>query len=172
MGQMPTANLDGQTVARWEAAIGCLERPATDDEAQALVAVLPQEAGDHLRLCWKLMTFIESAPNWLVAGAALEGDGHWETYLRQRAERGGNSMKQMLRHLAIVNGRKRSAVPIGLLFGVLAIRNVVAIPGAVDGGDSFFIAVLVLSTVLLVVVGAFELVGWRLAKQETRSGSA
>jgi hypothetical protein len=62
--------------------------PATDEEAAAVLEVLPPGDDSAYSLAWHLLHFIESAPSW-PEWDLLDDRSDWVTYLWERAERGG-----------------------------------------------------------------------------------
>jgi hypothetical protein len=83
---MPSESGDEAVWAGWHEAVEALRPPATDEEARALVQVLPRDDSSGFGLAWAVVHFIESAPNWPLADAFVE-DGSWVQFLRERAGR-------------------------------------------------------------------------------------
>ena len=77
---------DEDTVAIYQREIEALDAPASDEEAAALVAVLPRSNDSLFGLAWSVVHFIETAPAWPDA-QALDGDGPWVAVLRDRVEK-------------------------------------------------------------------------------------
>ncbi len=89
LGQMPVeTDADEETVKRFQEGVEALVAPASDDEAIALLNVLPQDDDSLFGLAWSVLGFIETAPNW-PDRTALDDRNWWVTFLRERAERGG-----------------------------------------------------------------------------------
>ncbi len=91
LGRMPPETAGDQDWAAWTEAVTALPDRAKDEEAVALLNVLPAGEDSGFGLAWALVHFIESAPHWrAVAEVASEAgdDGHWVCLLRDRAERG------------------------------------------------------------------------------------
>jgi hypothetical protein len=88
MGQLPTEAVgDDAFWDPWEQAVRALANPATDEEAAAVLAVLPPGEDSAYSLAWHLLHFIESAPSW-PEWDLLDDRSYWVTFLRERAERG------------------------------------------------------------------------------------
>jgi hypothetical protein len=85
---MPDEAAPVEVVEEFERQVRQLEPPATDQEARALLEVLPADDNTFFGLAWSVLTFIETAPAWPETDA-LDDRGWWLTFLRERAERGG-----------------------------------------------------------------------------------
>src|SRR5690348_3929897 len=85
LGPMPSE--DGTTpeqVNAYEEQIKRLTKPVSDDEARALIQILPQGQSDsYFGLAWTVLHLIESSPHWPLTDA-LQGDTEWIWLLRQR----------------------------------------------------------------------------------------
>lgn len=79
---------DVEQLRQYEEAIERLPRPATTAEAQALLALFPEDDDTVFGLAWSLLHHIETAPNW-PEGADLNGECWWVRFLHDRAVRGG-----------------------------------------------------------------------------------
>jgi hypothetical protein len=87
LGVMPTErDADEATVRLYQSQIDLLVAPASDEEAVALVRVLPTTEESLFGLAWSVVHFIESAPSW-PEPSALSGDGPWVAVLRGRADK-------------------------------------------------------------------------------------
>lgn len=64
-----------------------LDGPATDDEAEALLDVLPTDDGSAFGLARTVLHFIESAPGWPLR-EALDDRSWWVRFMRERVEHG------------------------------------------------------------------------------------
>jgi hypothetical protein len=86
LGRMPTEEeADEATVEAFEVAVGALESPATDEEAAALLDVLPATEATMFGAAWAVLHFIETSPGWPLQGQ-LDDRTWWVTFLRQRAD--------------------------------------------------------------------------------------
>jgi hypothetical protein len=89
LGRMPADEAaDEATLEAFDAACRALETPATDEEAVALLDVLPATDATLFGGAWVVLHFIETAPGWPVP-EELNDRSWWVTFLRERAERGG-----------------------------------------------------------------------------------
>lgn len=87
-GQLPTEDVgDDSLWESWERSVRALAMPATDEEAAAVLGVLPPGEDSAYALAWHLLHFIESAPSW-PNWDLLDDRSWWVTFLRERAERG------------------------------------------------------------------------------------
>lgn len=86
LGQLPPETAEDAPCSGWEAALLRLDAPATDDEAKALLDVLPADEGSAFGLAWAVLHFIETAPGWPMWDA-LNDRSEWVQFLRERAER-------------------------------------------------------------------------------------
>jgi hypothetical protein len=88
MGQLPTEEVgDDRFWEPWERAVRAITKPATDEEAAAVLDVLPPGEDSAYALAWHLLHFVESAPNW-PDWSLLDDRSPWVVFLRERAERG------------------------------------------------------------------------------------
>lgn len=71
----------------WQAAVDRLAAPAIDEEAMALLPVLPAEDGSGFGLAWTVLHFIETTPGWRLR-EALDDRSWWVRFQHERAERG------------------------------------------------------------------------------------
>jgi hypothetical protein len=90
LGRMPTdeqADAEPVRAARWERLVGALDAqaPVTDDEAAALVRLLPEDGSDSFGVAWTLVHLVESAPGWPLRPVLEQLDGPWADVLRRRA---------------------------------------------------------------------------------------
>lgn len=86
---MPSeAAVDQEVLDQYQAAAESIVRPATDEEAVALLGVLPSDDDSIFGGAWALVHFIETAPGWPIR-EVLDDRGWWVRFLRERAERGG-----------------------------------------------------------------------------------
>jgi hypothetical protein len=67
---------------RFQAAILNLQKPATDEEATALVDLMSRCDDSMYGLTWNVAHFVESAPGWPVE-TLFEREGFWPESLRQ-----------------------------------------------------------------------------------------
>jgi len=87
-GQLPNENVGEEESWRpWESAVRALPRPATDEEALAVLNVLPAGEDSAYGLAWEIVHFVETAPGWPPA-EALDDRSPWVVLLRERWERG------------------------------------------------------------------------------------
>ena len=85
MGQLPSEEIgDDAFWIPWEKAVRALIDPATDEEAAAVLDVLPSGEDSAYALAWHLLHFAESAPSWELR----DDRSYWVTFMRERAERG------------------------------------------------------------------------------------
>jgi hypothetical protein len=88
MGRMPTEDVGDDTCWEpWERAVRALINPATDEEAAAVLDVLPRGENSAYALAWHLLHVVESAPGW-PESTVLDDRSPWVVFLRERAERG------------------------------------------------------------------------------------
>lgn len=88
LGQLPlerTATVDQVRVV--EALVKGLSKPATDEEARALVRVFGTDS--CFGLAWAVLRFIESAPGWPLVDCLTDDSNDWIKELRERSVRGG-----------------------------------------------------------------------------------
>jgi hypothetical protein len=87
-GQLPNEGVgDDAFWEPWENAVRALTKPATDEEALAVLDVLPAGEDSSYGLAWHIVHFVESAPGWPPLGA-LDDRSPWVVFLRERWERG------------------------------------------------------------------------------------
>lgn len=87
LGQLPPATAEDAPWPGWEAALRRLDAPATDDEAEALLDVLPADEGSAFGgLAWTVLHFIETASGWPLR-EALDDRSWWVRFMRERVER-------------------------------------------------------------------------------------
>src|SRR6185437_15835490 len=61
-----------------------LTKPVSDDEARALIQILPRgQSGSYFGLAWSVLHLIESAPHWPLLDS-IQGDTEWIQRLRER----------------------------------------------------------------------------------------
>lgn len=87
LGQLPlerTATVE--QVRAVEALVKGLSKPATDEEARALVRVFRDDS--CFGLAWVVLHFIESAPGWPLMDCLTEDSNEWIKELRERSIRG------------------------------------------------------------------------------------
>jgi hypothetical protein len=88
----PTVCSDA-TVAWAETAIRTLHRPATDEEAAALLPLLSRaQENSCYGLLFQLVHFVESAPNWPPAELLDSISGPWLDVLRTGLKNAGRSV--------------------------------------------------------------------------------
>jgi hypothetical protein len=88
MGRLPNEDVGDEAFWEpWERAVRALTNPATDDEAAAVLDVLPRGEDSSYALAWHLLHFVESAPGW-PDWDLLDDRSPWVVFLRERAERG------------------------------------------------------------------------------------
>lgn len=63
-----------------------IQKPVTDDEARALVALFGPD--DYFGLVWPLVSLIESAPGWPLQDCLQSSKHEWIEMLKQRVENG------------------------------------------------------------------------------------
>jgi hypothetical protein len=84
LGPMPSEeSADEEVVAEYQATVEQLTSPASDEEAAALVPLLPMSGDSLFGLAWTLVHFIESSPGW--PDLKVLGDDPWTRVLRERA---------------------------------------------------------------------------------------
>jgi hypothetical protein len=87
-GQLPSESVGDQEFwTPWEEAVRALTSPATDEEALAVLEVLPSGEDSSYGLAWHIVHFVETAPGWPLPGA-LDDRSPWVVFLRERWERG------------------------------------------------------------------------------------
>jgi hypothetical protein len=88
MGRLPNEDVGEEAFWEpWERAVRALTNPATDEEAVAVLDVLPRGEDSSFALAWHLLHFVESAPGW-PDWDLLDDRSPWVVFLRERAERG------------------------------------------------------------------------------------
>jgi len=90
LGRMPSDVEDPspERVDLYVQALDVLPGPLTDDEAVALLGLLPLDSSSMYEVAWTLLHAVESAPGWPIQGT-LDGPTWWITLLRERCERAG-----------------------------------------------------------------------------------
>src|SRR5262245_7562261 len=83
----PIKHPDMNVLARQDALIRKLHKPATDDEARALIQVFGCD--ECFGLAWTVLHFIESAPGWPIEECLADESSEWVQRLRLRAINGG-----------------------------------------------------------------------------------
>lgn len=85
LGPMPSEH--GATIEQVNAYGELIERltkPVSDDEARALIQILPQgQSSSYFGLAWAVLHLIESAPRWPLMDS-MQGDTEWILRLRER----------------------------------------------------------------------------------------
>ena len=71
----------------WQQAAEALPAPATDEEAAAVLTLLPEDEGSGFGIAWPLLHFVETAPGWPLKDR-LDDSTWWLRFLRERAEHG------------------------------------------------------------------------------------
>lgn len=71
----------------WQQAAEALPAPATDEEAETVLTLLPADEGSGFGIAWPLLHFVETAPGWPLM-ARLDDSTWWLRFLRERAQRG------------------------------------------------------------------------------------
>ena len=85
LGPMPSEDVSTyEQINAYEKLMERLTRPVSDDEARALIQILPRGQDDScFGLAWTVLHLIESAPHWPLTDT-LQGDTEWIQRLRQR----------------------------------------------------------------------------------------
>jgi hypothetical protein len=79
--------VDMAILKKQEELIRKLVKPATDEEARALVKLFGPD--ESFGLAWALVHFIESAPGWPLIDCLTDTDNEWIRRLRQAAINAG-----------------------------------------------------------------------------------
>lgn len=79
--------VDMKVLKKQEELIRNLVKPATDEEARALVKIFGPD--ESFGLAWALVHFIESAPGWPLLDSLGNTDNEWVGHLRQAAINAG-----------------------------------------------------------------------------------
>lgn len=79
--------VDMAVLKKQEELIRNLQKPATDEEARALVKLFGPD--ESFGLAWALVHFIESAPGWPLLDCLADTDNEWVRHLRQAAINAG-----------------------------------------------------------------------------------
>lgn len=87
LGQLPDEAKPDAAWNEWQHAAQALRAPATDEEAAAVLPVLPADEGSGFGIAWSLLHFVETAPGWPLMDR-LDDSTWWLRFLRERAERG------------------------------------------------------------------------------------
>ena len=78
-GQLPDEGCDDlDSWTAWELAAAALSMPATDEEALAVLDVLPATEASSFGIAWTILHFAESAPGWPPPGA-FDNRSPWVT---------------------------------------------------------------------------------------------
>lgn len=72
-------------VKKYQELILSIEKPVTDEEAEALARIFGVD--DFFGLCWTLIDLIETAPNWPIEESFGNIENEWTEMLRDRAKR-------------------------------------------------------------------------------------
>jgi len=86
LGRLPTdsqASVD--QVRIYEGALGQVSAPLSNQEALALLGLLPHEEGSCFGLAWTLVHLIETAPGWPLPALSDAPETPWTSALRERA---------------------------------------------------------------------------------------
>lgn len=87
LGRLPNEEVGDEAFwVPWDEAVRALEQPATDEEAVAVLGVLPEGEDSAYGLAWHILRFAESAPGWPVNGV-LDDRSPWVIFMRERCER-------------------------------------------------------------------------------------
>jgi hypothetical protein len=82
-------DMSDEDLERVEEIVRGLEKPAEDEEAEALVRLLSRSDDLLYGLNQALVPFIESAPSWPIWSVLEECEGEWPDHLRQAALNAG-----------------------------------------------------------------------------------
>lgn len=83
LGPLPsTMSSDAALIQKFQVALSKLEKPVSDDDAQALVQLFGPD--DCFGLAWTLLHAIETAPGWPLSSALLNARNEWGSRLKQR----------------------------------------------------------------------------------------
>jgi hypothetical protein len=95
LGQLPSSDAaianpeGGPLLERIEQLVTSIQRPVTDEEARALVKILPSDDDECFGLAWTVLHLIETAPGWPLADCLPDTSNRWVRRLKERAVRGG-----------------------------------------------------------------------------------
>ena len=87
LGPLPASTAAVEEIAKHEKALGRIQPPVTDEEADALLRLFGPD--DCYGLAWSLVHLIESAPHWPHKDALKAEGNEWTRRLRAAAERAG-----------------------------------------------------------------------------------
>ena len=87
LGKLPDETDHDATWDVWQQAAEALRAPATDEEAAAVLPLLPADEGSGFGMVWPLLHFVETAPGWPLTDR-LDDSTWWLRFLRERSERG------------------------------------------------------------------------------------
>jgi hypothetical protein len=76
-----------EQVAEYEALLGSIQKPLTDEEARALVPLFGRD--NYYGLAFTLVHLIESAPHWPLKDSLTDDSNVWVRHLRDAAWRAG-----------------------------------------------------------------------------------
>lgn len=86
LGRLPEeAAAEVSQLQAFESAINEISKPISDEEALALLAVLPNGEGTCFGLAWSVLHLIESAPSWPCQEAKLHQANPWVRSMLERA---------------------------------------------------------------------------------------
>ena len=76
-----------ELINRYEKLIMSIKKPVSDEEAQVLVTIFGSD--DAFGLVWPLVSLVESAPGWPLAGCLENTNNEWIQMLKQRLRNAG-----------------------------------------------------------------------------------
>ena len=86
LGRLPEeAAAEVSQLQAFESAISEISKPISNEEALALLSVLPAGEGSCFGLAWSVLHLIESAPGWPCQEARLKRANPWVMSMLERA---------------------------------------------------------------------------------------
>lgn len=91
LGPLPDEEAADITLLQaFEAALAQVEQPVTDEEALALLPILPPDESSCFGLAWSVLHLVETASGWPLAQAKLHAANPWVRVLLERAAPAGS----------------------------------------------------------------------------------
>jgi hypothetical protein len=86
IGKLPASHSGIPVIQQWQEALEKITAPVSDEEAVALIALVPPEEDSCFGLAWTLVHLIETAPHWPIQQCLQNPANPWLLRLGQRLE--------------------------------------------------------------------------------------